>query len=166
VSAKSLLLSVIADANGCRVVMHAGTDQCTAIGFEAELDAVELLYTSLRVQATNAMVVAGSQVDARGRSRTRSFRQSFLVAFASRIGERLTQAVEVAVAEATATHGAGVLPVLASRERAVADAVRDAYPGLRTSRLRAGNPAGARAGVIAADQADLAVAPGLRRRAG
>ena len=60
------------------------------IGFSADLDAVELLFTSLLVQASAALQRAGGKRDAAGRSRTRSFRQSFLVAYAVRIGERLS----------------------------------------------------------------------------
>jgi hypothetical protein len=120
------------------------------------------LHTSLLVQATTAMATAGRQVDDCGRSRTRSFRQSFLVGFAARIGQRLREASATGEAEGVAAHGAGVLPVLARREQEVELAVSDAFPRLRTSRTASSNGAGLVAGVAAADRADLSV----RRRVG
>jgi hypothetical protein len=55
------------------------------IGFPADLDAVELLFTSLLVQANTAMLRAGAKRDQYGRSRTRAFRQSFLMSYAIRM---------------------------------------------------------------------------------
>lgn len=66
----------------------------TVVGFLADLDAIELLFTSLLVQASAAMLRAGAKRDAHGRSRTGAFRQSFLIAYATHIGERLSQATE------------------------------------------------------------------------
>lgn len=80
----------------------------TVFGFMADLDAVELLFTSLLVQANAAMLRAGAKRDAHGRSRTRAFRQSLLLAYATRIGERLSQATEHAEQQAaTASSGQG-----------------------------------------------------------
>src|SRR5438552_3000516 len=73
----------------------------------ADLDAVELLFTSLLVQANAAMIRAGGKKDEYGRSRTRSFRQSFLVPYAIRIGERLAEATGHAEQEAVARQEAG-----------------------------------------------------------
>jgi hypothetical protein len=76
------------------------------VGFQADLDAVELLFTSLLVQANAAMLQAGAKRDAYGQSRTRAFHQSFLIAYATRIGERLSQATEHAEQQAaTASSG-------------------------------------------------------------
>ena len=72
----------------------------TVVGFPADLNAVELLFTSLLVQANTAMLRAGGKKDEFGRSRTRAFRQSFLVSYAIRIGERLEEATAHATAEA------------------------------------------------------------------
>ncbi|MGH3851670.1 MAG: DUF2786 domain-containing protein, partial [Pseudonocardiaceae bacterium] len=90
--AKTLLLSVVASANRCRAVWSKSLGFSTIMGFESDLEFVKILYTSLLVQVTSAMVAAGPQVDLSGRSRTRSFRQAFLVAYANRIGERLRAA--------------------------------------------------------------------------
>src|SRR5207247_1600561 len=82
------------------------------------------------VLATAAMAAAGAAPAPR-RYRSRAFRQSFLVAFATRIGQRLREAAEASVAEAESQHGVALLPVLASRAEAVDGAVDGAFPGLR-----------------------------------
>ena len=64
-SAKVSLLSGAAQANRCRSVWHKHLGACTVLGFEADLAAVDALFTSLLVQATHAMTLAGSRVDAR-----------------------------------------------------------------------------------------------------
>ena len=82
-SAKSSLLAVVASANGVRAVWDEAFAQMTLIGFRSDLEVVEMLYTSLLMQASRAMLGAGRIIDERGRSRTRSFRQSFYVAFSA-----------------------------------------------------------------------------------
>jgi hypothetical protein len=143
------------------------------VGFEADLDAVELLFTSLLVQASAAMLHAGSRQDAYGRSRTRAFRQSFLVSYAIRIGERLSQAAEHATQEAAAEQdaaaagqpagavagagGTALVPFLAARQQAVDDAVDEMFgDSLRRGRsVRATDAEGWASGRAAADLASL-----------
>ena len=84
-SPKATLLHAVAQANRCRSVWQKALGISTVIGFPSDLDAVELLFTSLLVQANTAMLREGTKRDAYGRSRTRAFRQSFLVAYALRI---------------------------------------------------------------------------------
>jgi hypothetical protein len=137
-AAKAVLLDVIATANRCRSIWHKNLGLCTVVGFAAERDAVELLFTSLLVQATTAMVAVGSRQDAWGRSRTRSFRQSFLAAYAQRIGERLSEATEAAERQAsTDTPGVNLLPVLAARHRIVDESFEAMFPDL--TRFSAGS---------------------------
>lgn len=153
--AKSVLLSVVAAANRCRAVWSEGLGFSTVIGFDGDLQAVEVLYTSLLVQATSAMVAAGRHVDRSGRSRTRSFRQAFLLAYATRIGHRLRAAEAAVQAAAAEAYGAALLPVLADREAAV-DAARDAaFPGAVHRSVSVSNAAGWAAGSAAADLASL-----------
>ena len=160
-----LLLSAVAEANRCRAVWSKVWGFATVFGDEDDLDTVELLYTSLLVQATRAMV-AGEPAPRSGPAagRTRSFRQSFLVAFAGRIGTRLRLAAEAATAEAT-RHRESLLPVLARRGEDAEAAVREAYPSVGTSRVSANDAAGWHAGQAAADQAQLDLHEALRRRA-
>jgi hypothetical protein len=133
------------------------------VGFPADLEAVELLYTSLLVQATGAMNSAGTQSGGRGGSRTKSFRQSFLVAYAARIRERLAEATAQVTEEALAEErAAGVgsavalLPVLAAREEAVEGYTERMFPSLKASRaVRANDYEGWTQGRAAADRAQL-----------
>jgi hypothetical protein len=127
-SPKASLLQTVAKANRCRAVWQKELGLTTVVGFHADLDAVELLFTSLLVQANTAMLRAGAKKDASGRSRTRAFRQSFLVAYAMRIGERLNEATGHAEREAAASApGGDLLPVLAARSQAVDDAVDEMF---------------------------------------
>ena len=153
---KVLLLDAVAEANRCRSVWSKQFGFVTVLGYSSDLDAVELLYTSLLVQATAAMVKAGSRRDWSGRSSTRSFRQSFLTAYAHRIGERLAAATQDASREATEQAGRDrLLPVLAARDDAVHEAVETLFPGLSTHSVAVRNLEGWASGMAAADRASL-----------
>jgi hypothetical protein len=158
-SSKAMLLGAVAEANRCRTVWSRDLGFSTAIGFPADLDAVELLFTSLLVQATTAMLRAGTRTDGYGRSRTRSFRQSFLTAYAQRIGQRLAEVTETATTEAaTETAGPNLLPVLAVRNEAVDGAVAAMFPALTHHAVGSvTNREGWFSGLSAADQAALHV---------
>ena len=168
---KALLLEAVAAANRCRSVWVRYLGCSTVVGYEADLDAVELLYTSLLVQATTAMTRAGSRQDRYGRSRTRTFRQSFLIAYASRIGQRLSMATIAATSDAAAgivpedaagatpaSMGASdprLLPVLAARSDAVDDETDRLFPGVTSQALRGNDREGLAHGTAAADRAVL-----------
>jgi hypothetical protein len=157
-SPKASLLQTIAKANRCRTVWHKELGMSAVVGFQADLEAVELLFTSLLVQANAAMLRAGAKRDAYGRSRTRAFRQSFLIAYATRIGERLSQATEHAEQQAAAaSSGQGLLPVLRARQQAVDDAVGEMFGDTLTSgrAIRATDAEGWYPGRAAADMATL-----------
>ena len=127
-SPKATLLHAIAQANRCRSVWQKGIGMSTVVGFPSDLDAVELLFTSLLVQASTAMLREGAKKDAYGRSRTRAFRQSFLVAYAYRIGERLSQAtVHAEQHAAAAAPGKDLVPVLKERDEAVDHALDEMF---------------------------------------
>lgn len=164
--AKAVLLDAVADANHCGAVWNEPFGFSTVVGFEADLEAVELLYTSLLVQAEAAMTKAEAGQRAGGRKRTKTFRQSFLAAYAHRAGTRLRAAAQAATRAATeaateaATTGASgpadadLLPVLASREAAVTDRMERMFPQTTTTRLRgAADAAGWTEGTRAADAA-------------
>lgn len=155
--AKSLLLDRIASANRCRAVWCRSLGSSTVFGDRSDLEMVELLYTSLLVQGTDAMLRAGRDVDRYGRSRTTSFRKSFLVAYAVRIGERLAAATESVVAEGTERYGDALLPVLAGRAEEVDAAVHTVFADLEKRGPAVSNYAGWVAGRAAADLASLGV---------
>jgi hypothetical protein len=148
-TAKATLLDAVAAANRCRAVWNEPLGFSTVVGFEPDLEAVELLHTSLLVQATAAMTKAEAAARASGRRRTKTFRQSFLAAYAHRIATRLTSATETQVTE-------DLLPVLATREAAVTDRTDRMFPETTTTRLRGVNDAaGWTQGAQAADRAQV-----------
>ncbi|MGH9054919.1 MAG: DUF2786 domain-containing protein, partial [Acidimicrobiales bacterium] len=155
-AAKSELVAVVAGSNRCRCVWHPDWGFMTVIGHRPDLEAVDVLFTSLLLQATRSMLAKGHQEDRYGRSRTRSFRQSFLIAFARRIHERLAAAAAAAERDARAVHGGRLLPVLASRADAIEEKVAELFP--RTSRYNGpavNNRDGWVAGRTAAELASL-----------
>lgn len=155
-TAKAVLLDAVASVNRCRCVWHESLGFSTVIGFEPDLEAVELLYTSLLVQATTAMTKAEAAQRKGGRKRTKTFRQSFLAAYAHRIGDRLRAAAEGQVAESEGD----LLPVLAARDLAVADRMERMFPDTVTTRLRGVSDAdGWEQGAAAADRAQVAPRP-------
>ncbi|PQP52987.1 hypothetical protein C6A88_04535, partial [Mycolicibacterium austroafricanum] len=105
--------------------------------------------------ASRAMLVAGRHHDVRGQTRTKSFRLSFLVAYAARIAERLSAASSSATAELQ--RDARLLPVLAARNRAADETFTRMFPATVASLLVAYDPAGTGAGRAAADTAMLDV---------
>ena len=105
---KAILLSAVAKNNRCRAVWDSDYGFSTVFGGSRDLWDVDLLYTSLLVQAVVTMH--------REQERSRSFRHAFLLAFAHRIGERLREANAMATTAAAAGLGRDVfLPVLAAR---------------------------------------------------
>ncbi|MDW4906929.1 DUF2786 domain-containing protein [Streptomyces sp. ADMS] len=155
--AKAVLLHAVADANRCRAVWNEALGFSTVVGFEPDLEAVELLYTSLLVQATAAMTKAEAAQRAKGRNRTKTFRQSFLAAYAHKMGTRLASTAAAQTAEAAATGStAPLLPVLATRDLAVTAHLDQMFPTTTTTRLRGvTDEAGWAEGTAAADRAAL-----------
>ncbi|MET8426745.1 DUF2786 domain-containing protein [Nocardia sp. NPDC004860] len=161
--AKALLIDVVAKANRCRAVFSSAWDFMTIVGDDADLDAVELLSTSLLVQATRAMIANGDKAS-RGdkafrteEARSRTFRKSFLVAYATRIGERLDAATAATIAESAEPER--LLPVLASHQIAVDAAFDTLFPQARNRGITIRSAAGWDAGRVAADRAHLDLRP-------
>jgi hypothetical protein len=159
--AKAALLDGIAHANGCRAVWSKGLGFATVFGFPDELDAVEELYTSLLVQATAALRREGSKHDAVGRSRTKRFRRTFLVAFGVRIRQRLRETVDATVEAASAETGTALVPVLAARDERTRLAVAETFPEMRTFAPSVTDREGWHAGTAFGDRADLGGGPRL-----
>ncbi|MGC4804675.1 DUF2786 domain-containing protein [Micromonospora sp. DT233] len=156
--AKALLVQEVAAANRCESIWSDDLGFATVLGFPADLAAVELLYTSLLVQATAAMLRGRTERRPKGGSRrTKAYDESFLNAFALRIGERLRSATEEAGRDAAREPGAErLLPVLAARTDAVRERLDDLFPGVTSKRLTIADEEGWSSGTSAADRASLA----------
>jgi len=148
---KNDLLSVIGHATRCS----------TVFGFPGDLEAVELLFTSLLVQASSAMARAGALGP---HARTRGFRHSFLLGFADRIGTRLDEASRVTVAGIEAEIG-GLVPVLADRAERVDRLLEESFDSVTAVRSSVRDAVGWRVGVLAADEARLFYGSPVEERA-
>ncbi|MFJ6198722.1 DUF2786 domain-containing protein [Micromonospora sp. NPDC092111] len=155
--AKALLVQEVAAANRCESVWSDDLGFATVLGFPADLEAVELLHTSLLVQATAGML-RGRRERRGGGRRTKAYDESFLHAFALRIGERLRGAADEANRQAVEAAGPErLLPVLAARSGAVRERMETLFPGVTRARLTVRDAEGWHSGTSAADRASLGV---------
>ncbi|MFI9403074.1 DUF2786 domain-containing protein [Nocardia sp. NPDC052316] len=161
VDAKALLVDVVTKANRCRAIFSSGWGFMTVVGDENDLDVVELMTTSLLVQATRAMIASGNQAERSADSRSRSYRKSFLIAYATRIGERLSAANESTIAQSV--DSARLLPVLASRQLQVDKAFDSLFPEVRNRGVSIPNANGWDDGRAAAESAELGARRPIRR---
>jgi hypothetical protein len=161
---KAVLVGAVAEANRCRSVVTEDPGFCTLVGTAADLEAVEVLATSLLVQASAAMTRHGAQVDLLGRSRTRSFRHAFLLSYATRIGERLRAATESAAADSG--RSTDLVPLLRRHAQRVDAAVDETFPHLQSRQSSVSNGLGWAAGRAAADLARLDLRGEVTRESG
>lgn len=156
-AAKAQLLATVGRVNRVKAIWDDEHAIGTIVGAPVDLELVEMLFTSLLVQATRAMTEAGSVSTAGHRlDRRPSFRRAFLLAYADRIGERLVTAGRHAEQEEAERRGSELLPVLARRSAAVDREFERLFPDSRQSRSVRVDARGWQAGRAAADQAVLA----------
>jgi len=147
-SEKASLLDAVARANHCHTVWSPELGFSTVFGFDADIDGVELLYTSLLVQANKAM---SRDEPAKGKARVKAFRRSFLIAYAVRIGERMRQTIRHEI-----DRHSDLLPVLRSRDLQVREVVQQVFPRtVRARGSRVDSLEGWESGRAAADEAQL-----------
>lgn len=156
VGAKASLVAAVANANRCSTVSAERLGFTTVAGTASDIEGVEVLTTSLMVQADSAMLAAGRRTDRHGVSRTASYRRSFLLAYAHRIGERLAEATRTVSTEVAETAGGGALvPVLKDHAERVGAALAEMFPEVVYKRTTIGNYEGWCEGRAAADLARL-----------
>ncbi len=158
---KARLLGWTAAALGCKWVLHGAwggkAAAVTVFGHASDRERVEVLYTSLLLQATTQLARArppwpGESVAA--------YRRSWLEGFSAQVHRRLVEAEERAAGRAaarspTSSSGAGVAVVLADRRRRVDTQFDAAFPRLATLRPSVLSGSGRAAGARAGQQADL-----------
>lgn len=164
VKEKVQLLTEIGQVNSVRTVWAEKLAIATIVGTPADMEQVELLYTSLLIQATRAMQSTESRSTSQS---TAAFRRAFLLGYAVRIGQRMRAAHETATAETASDAGVSMgelVPVLAARTEAVDLEFRKLFPSTKAARSRSVNAEGWHAGSAAADKARLGVGgPGITR---
>ena len=149
---QAVLLHVVADAGRCRSISMSNYAMSTLIGAATDVRRVEILFTSLLLQAQAALNHEAASGGAGSHRRSRRFRAGFLAGYASRIGDRLHEERERAESDA----GAEVLPVLARQSQAVDDELDRLFSDRITrGGSKARDLAGWDAGTDAADRARL-----------
>jgi len=155
---KARLVVWTASALRCRGVLHeAGGGRIAAVtvfGFASDRERVEMLYTSLLMQATAQLT---RQRPRRAGESVAAYRRSWLHGFAVEVHRRLvaaeTRAASTSVRPAPA--GTSVALVLADRTSQVDRAYVEAFPGLGQARRSTLSGSGFAAGAAAGERADL-----------
>lgn len=152
---KAGLLGAVAIALRCKVVHleRRGTARVHLFGHRADLERVELLFTSLLVQAANGLSAAAVPAF----DHPAAFRRSWLVGFTEAVRARLTATEQAAAASAP-----GVDLVLVDRTAMVEQRRDETYPKLTRLGPRRLAGTGRRLGYAAGRTADLGGARGLR----
>jgi hypothetical protein len=166
---RAVLLDRVARAHRVRVVIGpdgpSGRRQCTLVGFPVDLEVVEVLFTSLLLQASTAMLHASADSP-----RPKAFRRAFLLGYAEVIGGRLAT-VREETASAADRGKPGAALVLADRADRVEALMAQEFPRLRSLRMTTSSGGGLSAGRVAGARADLSaagrrVSDGRRREIG
>ena len=166
---KARLLAWTASALRCRAVLHetggGRVAAVTVLGFASDRARVELLYTSLLLQASSQLA---RQRPAWAGESVAAYRRSWLHGFAVRVHQRLVEAEARAAESAAAARaspsatGPSVALVLADRSARVDRAYAEEFPQIGRARRAQLSGSGYAAGAHAGAQADLggrAVAP-------
>jgi hypothetical protein len=155
---KAHLLTCVAEPLRCQTVHTSGIGRYVvrAYGFGSDLERVELLYTSLLVQATRQLVAVRPDNRYGEYESVAAYRRSWLSGFSSAVYSRLLRAEQHAITEQpTASNATSTALVLRDRSAQVDTAVRAAHPRLRTMRRRALSGSGRSDGYGAGTRADL-----------
>lgn len=134
-----------------------GTGQ--VFGWESDVEAFDVLFASLMMQAETecARSIRENPYSEHGRS----FKQSFLIAFAQRVGARLRQQRQQVIAETDISTPGTALAVV-DRDRAVVSRWEQLHPDLgKGTGIRNSGAAGARAGRAAGDRANIGGSPSI-----
>lgn len=147
---KAGLLAGVAVPLRCRVVRRRDRDgiRMHLFGHACDLERVELLFTSLLVQAAHGL--AATPVP--GAEHPAAFRRSWLAGFTAAVNARLQEAEATAVADAP---GPSTALVLVDRSDRVERRMAQAYPRLRTAGPRRLAGGGLHHGYAAGRTADL-----------
>lgn len=159
IQANGYLAKVVAEPYRCRIIRtvrrnktkyhQAKEGKVEIFGFDSDIDAFLILYTSLATQAHNqAAVSCPASVH------LKKWKHSFITGFANKIKERLAAAQEEATAAAT-TSEPGTAIVLRDRSLAVQVLVNETYSDLKTFKYYTSSSDGYSSGQRAGERANL-----------
>ena len=155
-NAKTMSFGWIARVYNCRVVNSAGIRSKDGkkgmygwvTGYEHDLEQLNVMFTSLLIQCTNAAMKNKDPYE-----NTKSWRHNFIMGFFLHIKRVLEDQRQTSIKESDSS--SDLLPVLADRQRLVEDALHERWPKLYSSTTNLTNNAGYSAGRSAAANADL-----------
>jgi hypothetical protein len=162
---KARLLGWIAVALRCRWIMHQYSGgkvaAVTVFGFASDRERVELLYTSLLLQATGQLVRLRPDTTAFGTGESvAAYRRSWLQGFAAQVHQRIAAREEAARADATeqgraSAGGTSTELVLVDRSAQLDRAYAETFPDATRARRPKLSGSGFREGAEAGRRADL-----------
>nr|WP_296767424.1 DUF2786 domain-containing protein [Rhodococcus sp. (in: high G+C Gram-positive bacteria)] len=150
---KAQLLHGVSTVNRVKTIWDPEFAIATLVGSPIDVEQTEILFTSLLIQATRSLAHSPKAKRRKG-SASAAFGKAFLYAYAVRIGERLAEADEHAVEEAS-EHSGNLLPMLAAQSVAVDEEFDRLFPRVRTMRGPRLDAEGWESGHAAADEAEL-----------
>jgi len=153
VRARIALLQAVAEGHGCRLVFAPSRNGTVAYvaGFRSDLEAVELLHTSLHAQASARMARERRSTPAA----TQRYRRSFLFGFADEV-QRMLTTTRTTVENAAVSSGTTTLPAIRARDAQVADYAKASFGRVVAARrVSPASASGWDAGRAAAARADL-----------
>jgi len=149
---KAALLNAITQALGARAIRFTGQEpHMILVGFDSDLDRVELLYTSLLIQAFAELARTPLPHD----TNRVSFTKSWLAGFATVVGSRIEDAEARARGEYAAENGVGTEIVVRDRSQRVESTYAQLFPQRRTTRRSVGSGVGYLRGRDAGQRADI-----------
>lgn len=159
---KAVLLQAVAVNLNCQVLITnfkgiSGRKLATIYGHESDLEAFDMLATSLLLQATTAATAVHRRAP---QINGRTFRHNFLLGFAGRVRERM----EAARTSAVADSAPGTALAVRDRSLAVQEHVDSEHGKVKTSKVAPTHTRSYLAGDAAGQQADLST--NARVRAG
>lgn len=142
---KGILLHQVAKGLGCKSIRITGVKDkhCYVIGFEGDVERVEMLYTSLLLQAFGELAKIRPEdviphystpfyysKAEKGRART-TYNKAWLSGFAQTVGTRLWEATQRARQQYETDHSTSTALVVASRESQVEAFYEGAFTNVR-----------------------------------
>ncbi|QXE37139.1 DUF2786 domain-containing protein [Streptomyces sp. GMY02] len=157
---RRILLCTIAEQFGCKAYYGSkdakryGEYRVRVFGFRSDLERVEMMFTSLVLQAFSGMAKAYVPYGENVAAYRRSWLRGFTIAIRDRIKQAETNAADAAEEE-RGSEGRSVALVLADRRGVVEALVKKTYTKIGTARPSLLTGGGQRAGYKAGERADL-----------
>lgn len=139
---KARLLGYIAFPLRCRAIQYTSgksVRKVIVVGYRSDLERVQLLYTSLLLQATSQLTrIRPGDGASRYRESTAAYRRTWFAGFAHAVYARLHTAERQAAHDGAASTSTGQTTALVLRDRArdVADAYERMFPHAKSTRTR------------------------------